>query len=156
MRTGPTNPNSLAPFEMHTVRVMRTPGDLCIGGGEFHVMGDRLVEYCRHLSQCVSQDCRTKPDLAEDKNGNLPGQRPRPGENISEEDIQCKQVWTPHHPAHNPISSLSNWNSSVDPHYPIEEIQGLDPSWGTIIPVCPSGSWEPCYYVSSCRHTSPQ
>uniref|UniRef100_A0A0E9W8K6 Uncharacterized protein n=1 Tax=Anguilla anguilla TaxID=7936 RepID=A0A0E9W8K6_ANGAN len=30
-------------------------------------MGDKLAEYCRLLSQCVSQDPRAEPDTAEEK-----------------------------------------------------------------------------------------
>ncbi|XP_035248185.1 protein NYNRIN-like [Anguilla anguilla] len=92
LRAGPTNPESLSPFEMLTGRPMRTPGDLCIAGGELHVMGDKLLEYCKLLSQCVPQDPRTKPDPVTDLEESPAVQ---PGDQVLVKSFQ-KKTFGPH------------------------------------------------------------
>lgn len=53
MRAMCSQTSNLSPYEMLTGRLMRTPRDLCLTGGELHVMGDRSLLYCKTLSQSL-------------------------------------------------------------------------------------------------------
>lgn len=53
MRVMCNRTSNLSTFEMLTGWPERTPGDLCLKGKELYVRGDRLLMYCKTLSQSL-------------------------------------------------------------------------------------------------------